>query len=283
MGRIILFLITLGILVGGIFYFFNQQKNNTATQPEESVSTSEVDTFVEVPVLVNTTKTFIDADAGYRVDVHYPNVAILSHPDLAQEANAVLERFVQDVIESFKEDVRDTPQHEDQPESDLAMRWQALLVSPVFLSLRFDYSTYLSGAAHPSTETRIVNYHLEQRRLYNTEDIFSSSTQALPLLASLSIPALKEILVKDIEITSSDQFINGTQPFYENYRVVGVTKKGILVIFNPYQIAPYARGTIQAELPLSSFSENIKKEIRDAVLLAEHNIVEATTEEETSN
>ena len=39
------------------------------------------------------------------------------------------------------------------------------------------------------------------------------------------------------------QVIPGTEPTTENFKEVAITKEGLLVIFNPYQIAPYAEGT----------------------------------------
>lgn len=49
-------------------------------------------------------------------------------------------------------------------------------------------------------------------------------------------------------ITEDDWFMDGSAPTEENYRTFIMTDEGITVYFEPYQVAPYAAGILQATL-----------------------------------
>ena len=60
---------------------------------------------VEVPVLSDTTIVSGDQAKRYNVEVHYPTVLLVQHPELAKDANAVVRAFASDTIASFTADV----------------------------------------------------------------------------------------------------------------------------------------------------------------------------------
>ncbi len=275
-------------LAGGILWFENRQQStqyvaeNTAHISAALVSP---DALVEVPVLTEERRQPSDPSRRYSVDITYPRVALVQHPELAKEANAVIDAFVQDAINVFIGNVNDiTPPTETNAlESDYTMRDHALLLSPTVISLRFDHSEYIAGAAHPDNQTRILNYDIERHLLLATSDLFASSTAALPFLSEYTRNYFKRAIP---DSNKDDKYqhmvIPGTAPTHENFEEVAITKNGLLVIFDPYQVAPYARGTIEVPIPESDLAGMLSPSVERAIKLATTNITEATLEGTTT-
>jgi hypothetical protein len=235
----------------------------------------------EVPVLSDTKIAESDPAKRYGIELHYPTLSLAQRPDLAKDANAVIATFASDTVSAFKKDVDElySPLVPKDMTSDLNVRWSALMLSPTIVSIRFDESEYIAGSAHPNSQTRILNYDLERHLLLQTKDLFASSSQALPFLSSYTREKLRSILSDQPKELFDQQALPGTEPTMENFSVVGITKSGMLVVFTPYQVAPYARGTIQIPIPLSDLGGIISERARSAIDMASTNIVEASPEE----
>lgn len=254
--------------------------SSTATNTEPASRTFDSGELVEVPVMNDATIRSTDPVLHYSVDVHYPKLALVGHPDLAKDANAVIEAFVQDAIQDFKQNVNEikSPLLPKDMESDYTMRYTALLLSPTIISFRFDYSEYTAGAAHPNNQARVLNYDLKRHLLLSTADLFASTTTALPFLSTYTRVVLKDLMASEAKEIFDQQTMPGTTPTHENFQEVALTKKGLLVIFNPYQVAPYARGTILVSIPISDTRGILAPDTEEAVRLASSNIVEAMPE-----
>lgn len=248
-----------------------------ASSQGEGDSGTLAKTPVEVPVLSDAKIVTSDQAKRYTLEVHYPTVSLVQHPELAKDANTVIRAFASDTIESFVSDVDEmySPAVPKDFTSDLSVRWTVLLESPTILSIRFDESAYIAGSAHPNSQSRILNYDMERHLLLQTGDLFASSTEALPFLSAYTREKLKTILGDQPKELYDSQALPGTEPTVENFSVVGVTKDGLLVVFSPYQVAPYARGTIQIPVPLSDINIELSERVRESMSTATTNIVEA--------
>lgn len=235
---------------------------------------------VEVPVLSDTAIVSSDQAKRYNIEVHYPTVLLAQHPELAKDANAVIRAFASDTIATFTKEVdeMDSPNVPKEFTSDLFVRWSALLLSPTIISIRFDESEYTAGAAHPNSLSRILNYDMERHLLLQTPDLFASSTRAIPFLSTYTREKLKDILSDQPKELYDSQALPGTEPTTENFSVVGITKTGLLVVFSPYQVAPYARGTIQIAIPSSDIADELAPRVKESMIAATTNITEATPE-----
>lgn len=277
------------ILIGGFFYFNTQvrSENGVSQDTRTSEDGNALKQLIEVPLLTNKNTTTSNPSAHYTTDLRFPELALTAHPELAKEANAVITAFVQDLTTKFIENATATSGGPAQEitGSDLTLNWTALLVSPSLVSIRFDYSEYVAGSAHPDNRTRILNYDFERHLLLPPTALFASSTQALPFLSSYTRSALKTKLSENPESEFNAFVMPGTAPRYENFQEVGITKTGLLVIFNPYQVAPYARGTIEVPIPLESLSPSptstepiLSLAVTRAIELATTNFKEASIE-----
>ena len=157
-NKLLLFLgglIVLGLIGALVWVNVKDRIPSTAKNNSEETPALNMKALIEVPTLTDEKKNASDPAAHYSVDVHYPSVSLVDHPELAKEASAVIKSFADDAISAFKKDVTEmySPDVPKEFESDYTMRWSPLLISPTILSLRFDYSEYVAGSAHPDRKS----------------------------------------------------------------------------------------------------------------------------------
>jgi hypothetical protein len=116
------------------------------------------------------------------------------------------------------------------------------------IGLVFEIVSYFGGA-HPGSYHRELNYDLNAARLLSLGDLFKSGSNYLDVIAGYSISELsknREILFEDFEQYAS--------PSPENYSVWSITPRGLLIVFEEYQVAPYAAGPQYVVVPYSELA-----------------------------
>jgi Protein of unknown function (DUF3298)/Deacetylase PdaC len=111
------------------------------------------------------------------------------------------------------------------------------------LSLGFGIYEY-SGGAHGNHATGIASYDLAQKKTLKINDIFMPKFEKT-LNAALAKAVRKQFGMKSNEPLSSNLFDNKIE-YTNNFCI---TKKGILFLYNPYEIAAYAYGEIELFIP----------------------------------
>lgn len=281
--RSFLGVLALLFVAGGMFWWWNTS-NEKAEPISHTQEKSLENELTEVPLLTTINETLSDQAQKFTVDVHAPKVLLLGNPLYAKEANDVIGGFVDTITSEFKRNVSEANlSHKENAlagdyTSDLTMRFTPLLLSPTIISLRFDVSEYYAGAAHPNNYARVLNYHFKKHQLLSTQDLFASSTQTFPFLSEYSRNVLRGTFSDVSEEEFALQVFPGTATPAENWRTVGITKNGLTVIFNPYQVAPYARGIPEVKIPLRDIESYISDEVTEAIRMAEDNILEAEPE-----
>jgi hypothetical protein len=282
-------LLSVGIIiigVGGLFALLHTHKTRPSVghDPSTPPTTSVVsDILVEVPVITLINDEFTEQEKHLTMNIQYPKIALAQHPTLAKEANDVIVAFVENIKNDFRKNVSEISS-EHTPNtftSDLTMRFTPLLLSPTIISIRFDASAYIAGAAHPNNQVRILNYNFAKHLLLSPTDLFASSTQALPFLSTYTRNALRILFADMTEEELASKMLLGTTPTHQNFQEIGITKIGLTVLFNPYQVAPYARGVPEVKIPLAEMrlpiaTDNLlTADVEEAIRMANDNIVEA--------
>ncbi len=268
----------------GYRYFTEKPLEEITDSPSMDVRSSALENdFIEVPVLTFITEAESNIKQRYTTDISYPSIALVGHGNLAREANVVIKTFVTDLVREFQENVlsESFDQEEDlttKTASDFTMRSNATLLSPTIVSLRFDTAEYIAGSAHPNQRVHILNYDLETHRIISTEDLFASTSMALPFLSEYARGALRKKMSDMSDEEFSNMTLAGTAPTRENFLAVGITKDGLSIVFNPYQVAEYARGAQEIHVPLSLVSTQLNPRIIRAIEMSVVNFKEATPE-----
>jgi hypothetical protein len=122
---------------------------------------------------------------------------------------------------------------------------QYALLSPAgdILSLKFDITMYFDGAAHPNSYSLTFNYDLAVGQQLNLYQIFLPGSDYLGPIAAY---CKTQLASREIAY-----FEGGAEPVLENYRNWNLTTDGLLISFDPYQVAPYAAGPQTVLIPYS--------------------------------
>lgn len=259
-----------GIMVGAgavaLIPFFAQQKEPSGTE-QVSATTAPSTKEASLPLLTNTPYKSTSNTMRITLDVSYPTMTLRDRADVETQANKTVKAFVDGIVEEFKnsENGMDMNGIAENLESTFAMTWEPMIVTSKLISLRFDYSAYSAGAAHPNNMSRVLNYDLANGRILETRDLFTAPNEALSFLSVASRKVLKKEMSDISEEEWNTQVVLGTEPTRENFREVALTKEGLVVIFNPYQVAPYARGTQDILINKNELTEKLVVEAQNAM------------------
>jgi hypothetical protein len=124
------------------------------------------------------------------------------------------------------------------------------------ISLRFNISQYLAGAAHPFSVLNTLTYDLTTGSFLALADLFTPGSNYLETLSAYAVERLRAQYGDAL-------FAEGAAPTEENYRNWNLTPDGLLISFEQYQAGPGAAGTMEALIPYSQLVTIIR---RDGVL-----------------
>jgi hypothetical protein len=101
---------------------------------------------------------------------------------------------------------------------------------------------YIAGAAHPNTYTLVIN--LDSRNppaFLSLSQLFVQQSDYLDLLSTYCADNLRA--------RDALQFPDGAAPNPENFANWLFDSQGLVIIFDPYQVAPYALGMQEVLVP----------------------------------
>jgi hypothetical protein len=101
----------------------------------------------------------------------------------------------------------------------------------------------------------VLNYDLKNGRQLKLADLFKPGAKFLPVIATYSIGDLKK-QAKDKGLLD-DQIESGAAPAAKNYLSWNITKKGLGINFDPYQVGPYAAGPQYVMVPYTILKDLI--------------------------
>ncbi len=271
--------LTLLILIGGFvaWRIYGDPKHTPVSPPPLATPSALTHGWHEVPVITYEETRETVAALRYTWNLSYPVVHLTSHPKEARATNDMIRTFTLDQVDAFRKSAEpeaDLPASQDGA-SDFALRAQTLLASPTHVVFRFDGAEFYSGAAHPNHYTRILTIDMEQGMILDSMNIFSSSSVALPWLSDTARSVLKDRFLDDGD-TYTHMTLPGTMPVEQNFRTIGLRADGIVLIFDPYHVAPYARGPQEVFIPTAEVEALLHPRILKAMRDAETQIVHAT-------
>lgn len=235
MHKILIALVVLLILTSAGIYIASQKQS----APEEKIT----------PTVVTQTIKQESKEPLYTIDVQYPQVEDVAP---AEDINTKLKAMVEYITNEFKKTVTEgSPiviDGEALP-SGLTVRYQTDQISPEVVSVELLVSDYQSGAAHPNNYTKVFNYDIAQKKEIQLSDLFTNESNYLETLSNIAREDVAAQLQKD-GMTGDEQMItDGTQPMAENFQLFTIKPNSLILIFDPYQVAPYVAGTRKVTVP----------------------------------
>jgi hypothetical protein len=124
--------------------------------------------------------------------------------------------------------------------------------------VEFEISDYEQGAAHPNSYAEMLNYDLKNGKQLKLSDLFKPGAKYLQPIATYCVADLKKqakekgLLDEEIE--------KGAAASPKNYQSWTITRSGLGIYFDPYQVGPYAAGPQSVLVPYSSLKDLINPE-----------------------
>jgi Protein of unknown function (DUF3298)/Deacetylase PdaC len=144
-------------------------------------------------------------------------------------------------------------------DSTLDIGYEIRCATDNLISVEFSEGAYARGAAHPNSSTTVLNYDVKNGKKLALADLFNPKSNYLSVISAYCIKALKDRSKKANDSMLSDDLIqSGASPRADNYRAWAITKKGLWITFDPYQVAAYAAGPQHVLVPYSALKDIIK-------------------------
>ena len=195
----------------------------------------------------------------YEVAAQYPQITGGNNPNFEkfnQAARAAVTRKVAEFKKNMAPEEGEEPPPEGSMGSDLNVGYTVLLAQDDLISVKFDVGSYYQGAAHPNSYSEVINYDLKNGKQLKLSDLFKPGAKFLPAISTYAIADLK----KQGKGLLEDQIQSGAAPSADNYKSWNITKKGIAVNFDAYQVGPYAAGPQHVLVPYATLKEFINPE-----------------------
>lgn len=200
-------------------------------------------------------------EAKYSVDAEYPQIEGDARFD---KFNAAARAMVTKDVAAFKtaetealEEEADLP--DETQTSSLDIGYQVRLATDDLISVEFTQGQYSRGAAHGNSITAVLNFDVKNGKKLALADLFNANSKYLTVISDYSIRDLKEQSKRDKDsMLEDDQIQDGAAARADNFRAWTITRKGLLIVFDPYQVAPYAAGPQQVIVPYSALKPIVK-------------------------
>jgi hypothetical protein len=167
--------------------------------------------------------------------------------------NKIIATLVQKQIDDFKKMLVDMPKTPISAGSGFDLKYELLSPPPPakIISLKFDINEYADGAAHPLGYSVTLNYDLDHEEELTLDRLFLPNTNYLQAISAI---CKTELGKRDIGFDAQQQ---GADPSAENYRNWNITVDGLLITFDPYQVAAYAAGPQTVTIPYAALKSMI--------------------------
>lgn len=184
----------------------------------------------------------------------------VDYPELADAKPAAAAKFNQLIKETVMKEVREFRRVSlAQAEGDSALAGERSGENFLEMNYRLDFAseriltvvfggTLYDGGSRPNQSSWTINFDLKTGKKIELADIFKPNANYLKVLSDYSIRNLKEKL----EDMSDEEWLqNGAGAQAENFGSWNITKKGLLINFDPYRVAAYEAGGRQVLIPYS--------------------------------
>jgi hypothetical protein len=201
---------------------------------------------------------------NYEIAVQYPQLTGGNNPNL-EKFNQAARAAVTKKVAGFKKDMTpdegentDETRPEDSMGSDLTISYTVALAQDDLVSIDFEVSSYFQGAAHPNSYSETLNYDLKNGKPLKLADLFKPGAKYLQPIANYCIADLKKQAGE--KGLSPEEIDKGAAAKADNYLGWTITKKGLGIEFDPYQVGPYAAGPQFVLVPYSNLKDLINPE-----------------------
>jgi hypothetical protein len=189
-----------------------------------------------------------DVPDTYSVVMNYPYLEQITDPRFGL-FNEVVNSTIAGIRQDFTDGLNANPATPDPNLSPSFLQTDYSITHGTsgLVSVLFTVSYYVSGAAHPNQYAVSLNLDIANARVLKLADLFKPGVDYLQVISDYCIQDLKRRNVLEWD--------TGALPVEENYRTWNLTQDGLLISFDPYEVASYARGPQAVTIPYASLKD----------------------------
>lgn len=214
-------------------------------------------------------------DVPYEIKISYPEIRPLN-TDGHREINQALTGFATTLLHEYRKLYRPSGiDREYLDELSEAARTSTLYVDYFvhrfdthLLSIQFEASTYGAGAAHPNKHFYTKTYALDPVVELDLPDLFKIEESFLEFVSKWCAREIADQIRKDMVLYGNSEHYalddadvamieRGVAPNLENFRHFVLEDEVMMLIFQPYQVGPYAWGTRNVRIPYSALTDYV--------------------------
>jgi hypothetical protein len=234
----------------------------TAAPPTATLSSTEAPLALGgVLVLSSDVVSETSAAPPYTLNATIPILEGSADPRVTH-FNELTAAIVREKVDAFKQFTAELPDPPITAGSFLDVSYAVVSPPGELVSMRFDETGYSDGAAHPYHVSTTFNYHLGYGQVVTLAQLFLPAVDHLGVLAGYCQQELRRTLADFV-------FEAGAEPTAENYSNWNITAEGLFIIFNEYQVAPYAAGRQSVLIPFEKLRPMLDPQGPLAALLTE--------------
>lgn len=209
-----------------------------------------------------TSKTFAEANKPkmFEITAEYPVLSGVNS-QTAAKFNRLVSTKVMEWVNDFRKDMLAMTAEDLKFAKERGIRnyldisYVAELANDDLISIAFGVSAY-TGGVHPNYYSFPVNFDLRNAKEIKLADLFKANSNYLKAISDYSIKKLK---IKTGDMSDEEWIATGAGPNADNFKSWNITKKGILINFDPYQVAAYAAGPQEVLIPLSELKNLLRE------------------------
>jgi Protein of unknown function (DUF3298) len=167
--------------------------------------------------------------------------------------NQELRKFIDKEVNKFRKDAGPPEERTSSSGSTFESKYKVTYAEGDLISIAFLVEAYYEGAVHGSYNTIVFNYDLTSGKMLKLADLFKPGANYLKPISDYSIVSLR----KEKEGVPDSDWIDGAAPKLENYQSWNITREGLDIEFDPYQVGPYAEGPHEVLIPYSALKNII--------------------------
>jgi hypothetical protein len=255
----ILFFIAIISLLGSLSYWGWIIFTDDKISPQTSTTTASL--------VISETEVDYDIEFVERKEeTEYYHIS-LKYPQLAGDSVSlgIINRFIQShvdtAVSSFKRQINENRESLTPASSgfksglfinvdDQIIRGEVNNIQTISVSLSL--SEYFAGAAHPYNSVIAFTFNAVNGARLQLKDVFTRGDY-LNYLSRESRAKLENYKQDGQSIVFDSNMVReGTEPIESNFSNFLIEEETLMIIFNPYQVAPYAAGVIKIKIPLSN-------------------------------
>jgi len=194
----------------------------------------------------------------FNVNVEYPELVGLPN---AAGFNALTRKLATQPIAGFKKDMlaqtaEDLKYLPEGMSNYMEIGYSVEYADEDLISVQFINSLY-TGGAHPNHYYSTLTYDLKNGKEIKLAQLFKPGAKYLDKIAEYSVADLRSRNDESGESMglATDMWAEGAAPTAENYEAWNITKKGLMITFDPYQVGPYAAGPQTVIVPFAKLKD----------------------------